>query len=94
MPKCNTVVQTENDLFEPEIQPNSPENCQFLTLLRTLKIPKSFVLKFLDKHINLFKEYSPLSPTSHTQRKWTKTQAITISLIKIQITIFNRKTEQ
>ena len=23
MPKCNTVLQSENDLFEPEIQPNS-----------------------------------------------------------------------
>ena len=25
IPKCNTVLQSENDLFEPEIQPNSPE---------------------------------------------------------------------
>ena len=29
MPKCNTMLQTENDLFEPEIQPNSPGNFQF-----------------------------------------------------------------
>ena len=27
MPKCNTVLQSENDLFEPEIQPNSHGNC-------------------------------------------------------------------
>ena len=27
MPKCNTVLQSENDLFEPEIQPNSHEIC-------------------------------------------------------------------
>ena len=24
IPKCNTLLQTENDLFKPEIQPNSP----------------------------------------------------------------------
>ena len=27
MPKCNTVLQSEDDLFEPEIQPNSHGNC-------------------------------------------------------------------
>ena len=27
MPKCNTVLQSEDDLFEPEIQPNSQGNC-------------------------------------------------------------------
>ena len=37
MPKCNTVLQSENDLFEPEIQPNSHGNCQFLALIRTIK---------------------------------------------------------
>ena len=25
MPKCNIVLQSENDLFEPEVKPNSPE---------------------------------------------------------------------
>ena len=34
----------ENDLFEPEIQPNSPKNCQFPALLRTLKFPKCSAL--------------------------------------------------
>ena len=29
MPKFNTVEQTENDLFEPEIQLNSPKKLQF-----------------------------------------------------------------
>ena len=35
MPKCNTVLQSESDLFEPEIQPNSPEiaNCWPLFVL-------------------------------------------------------------
>ena len=42
MPKCNTVLQSENDLFEPEIQPNSPENWEFLALIRTIKSSKSF----------------------------------------------------
>ena len=32
MPKCNTVLQTEKDLFQSEIRPNSPENCHFLTV--------------------------------------------------------------
>ena len=36
IPKYNTV-QTKNDLFQPEIEPNSPGNCQFSALLRTLK---------------------------------------------------------
>ena len=27
MPKCNTVLQSENDLFEPEIRTNSHGNC-------------------------------------------------------------------
>ena len=30
MPKCNTVLQNENDLFVPEIQPNSHGNCESL----------------------------------------------------------------
>ena len=42
MPKCNTVLQSENDLFEPEIQPNSHGNCQFLALTRTIKSSKCF----------------------------------------------------
>ena len=29
MPKCNTVLQNENDLFEHEIQPNSPKTASF-----------------------------------------------------------------
>ena len=36
----NTVLQSENDLFEPEIQPNSHENCEFLALIRTIKSSK------------------------------------------------------
>ena len=42
MPKCKTVLQSENDLFEPEIQPNSHGNCKFLTLSRTIKSSKMF----------------------------------------------------
>ena len=42
MPECNTVLQSENDLFEPEIQPNSPGNCEFLALIRTIKSSKCF----------------------------------------------------
>ena len=37
----DTVSQPENNLFEPEIQPNLPENCQISALFRTLKIPRS-----------------------------------------------------
>ena len=42
MPKCNTVLQSESDLFEPEIQPNSPGNCDFLAFIRTIKSSKCF----------------------------------------------------
>ena len=28
MPKCNSALQTERDIFRPEIRPNLPENCQ------------------------------------------------------------------
>ena len=42
MPKCNTVLQSENDLFEPEIQPNSHGNCEFLAPIRTIKSSKCF----------------------------------------------------
>ena len=42
MPKCNTVLQSENDLFEPEIQPNLHGNCEFLALIRTIKSSKCF----------------------------------------------------
>ena len=37
MPKCNTVLQSENDLFEPEIQPSSYRNCEFWGVDRTLQ---------------------------------------------------------
>ena len=40
MPKCNTVLKSENDLFKPEIQPNSHINCEFLALIRTIKSSK------------------------------------------------------
>ena len=40
MPKCNTVLQSENDHFVPEIQPNSHGNCKFLALIRTIKTSK------------------------------------------------------
>ena len=36
MHRCNTVLQSENDLFEPEIQPN------FSYLIRTIKSSKCF----------------------------------------------------
>ena len=42
MPKCNTVLQSENDLFQPKIQPNSHGNCEFLALIRTIKSSKCF----------------------------------------------------
>ena len=42
MPKCNTVLQSENGLFEPEIQPNSLGNCLFFALVRTIKSSKCF----------------------------------------------------
>ena len=32
MPNCTTVVQTANDLFETEIQPNSPKKRHFSAL--------------------------------------------------------------
>ena len=31
MPKSNSVLQTENDLFQREIRPNLSENFRFLT---------------------------------------------------------------
>ena len=37
MPKCNTVLQSESDPFEPEIQPNSHGNCEFLVVLYNLQ---------------------------------------------------------
>ena len=45
MPKCNTVVQTENDLLGPATQPNSPKianfgSCQTLKSLRFSGIGK------------------------------------------------------
>ena len=43
MPKCNTVLYTASDLYEPEIELNSPGNCNFRPFLRTLK-PKGFWL--------------------------------------------------
>ena len=33
MPKYNTVLQSESDLFEPEIEPDSAGNCEFLALI-------------------------------------------------------------
>ena len=42
MPKCNTVLQSESDLFESEIQPHSPGNCEFLALFRTILSSKCF----------------------------------------------------
>ena len=42
MPECNTVLQSENDLFEPETQPISHGNCEFLALIRTIKSSKCF----------------------------------------------------
>ena len=42
MLKCNTVLQSEIDLFQPKIQPNSHGNCEFLALIRTIKSSKCF----------------------------------------------------
>ena len=42
MPKCNSVLQTENDLFQHEILPNLSENCHYLTSFRTPKSSKTF----------------------------------------------------
>ena len=42
MPKCNSVLQAEKDLFQHEIRPNLPEKCHFLTFFRTLKSSKTF----------------------------------------------------
>ena len=44
MPTGTTVVQTANDLFEPVIRLNSPENYfpPFLPFIRLRKLPKSF----------------------------------------------------
>ena len=42
MPKCNSVLQSESDLFEPDIEPNSPGNCEFLAFIRTIKSSKCF----------------------------------------------------
>ena len=42
IPNCNTVLQSENDLFEPEIQPNSHGNCEFLALIQVIKFSKCF----------------------------------------------------
>ena len=42
IPKCNTVLQSESDLFEPEIQPDSPGNCKLWALIRTIKSSECF----------------------------------------------------
>ena len=42
MPKCNTVLQSENDLFQHKIKPNSHGNYEFLALIRTIKSSKCF----------------------------------------------------
>ena len=44
MPKCNTVLQSESDLFEPEIQPNLPGICELLAFIRTIKSSKCLQL--------------------------------------------------
>ena len=41
MPKCNSVLQTENDLFQREIRPNLSENCHFSTFFRPPKSSKT-----------------------------------------------------
>ena len=35
MPKCNSVLQSEKDLFQPEIRPSLSENCHFMTFYQT-----------------------------------------------------------
>ena len=55
VPKCNTVLQSENDLFEPEIQPYSPGNCGFLALIRTIKSSKCFRHCPVNNQINVIR---------------------------------------
>ena len=42
MPNCTIVEQTANDLFEPEIQPNSPKNDTFRPFIRLKILTKFF----------------------------------------------------
>ena len=42
MPKCNTVLQSENDLFEPEIQPDSYRKLLIFGSYSDYKILKMF----------------------------------------------------
>ena len=42
MPNCTTVVQTENDLFGPEVRLNSPKKGYFTALYPTKKPSKIF----------------------------------------------------
>ena len=41
MPKYNTVLQTEKDIFQREIRSNSHENCHFSTFFRLPKFPNT-----------------------------------------------------
>ena len=52
MPNCTTVLQRENDLFEPEIQPNSHGNCEFLALTWAIN-PQCFGHCPVNKRFNL-----------------------------------------
>ena len=42
MPECTGVLQTEKDLFQPEIRPKLPENCQISAIFLTQNTPKMF----------------------------------------------------
>ena len=42
MPKCNSVLQTEKDPFQPEIRPNFSENCHFSTFFELQNPQKTF----------------------------------------------------
>ena len=74
MSKCNSVLQTEKDLFQPEVRPNLSENCHFSTFFRTPKSSKTFghspvkISYFGIIHVVSLVEESPV--TSQTLFNW------------------------
>ena len=61
MSKCNTVLQSESDLFEPEIQPNSPGNCEFLALIPTIKPNVLGIVQLIVRYKNSLRTFSHFS---------------------------------
>ena len=52
MPKRNSMLQTENDLFQREIRRNLSENCHFSTLFRPPESSKTFGHCPVNKKLN------------------------------------------